>query len=222
MDIATVLGQCRLFAGIPDQPLAWLVASSQLQRYHRNENVFHVGDPAREIYVVGQGFLKAYSLRTNGEEHVHAVHGPGGVIGEVGAFASPGTRRLAVSALSEALVARVPRQALIAAFPAAPLLAERLLAKVADTAHQQTQALSHLTSMDIRDRLLARLREVAATCSVPDPDGSRIMVALTHADLAAMTAASRPNVSRAVHALEQEGRLIRRGRRYVLPEAPNG
>jgi CRP-like cAMP-binding protein len=72
-----------------------------------------------------------------------------------------------------------------------------------------------LADLNVRGRLLANLRVLAARFGAPFGDGTAIDLSLTESDLAELIGASRPKVSTSLSALIEDG-LIRRVRRRLI------
>jgi hypothetical protein len=89
----------------------------------------------------------------------------------------------------------------------------------------------HLLGFCLRDRVLAALTALARDFGRPHPDGLRIDLRVTHADLANAAVGSRANVTRALEDLRAAGavavedhRLIvtHRGLAALSPDSPSG
>jgi CRP-like cAMP-binding protein len=50
----------------------------------RGEYLFHIDDPAEELYVIATGEVMDRVVDIDGHEVVHFVHGPGMTFGEAG------------------------------------------------------------------------------------------------------------------------------------------
>ena len=72
--------------------------------------------------------------------------------------------------------------------------------------------------LDAEDRILACLVDLATRAGVPTEAGRRVDLSVTQEDLARMSGCSRETVNRTMTRLISERRLLRRGRRYVLPD----
>ncbi|HEY2802932.1 MAG TPA: Crp/Fnr family transcriptional regulator [Actinomycetota bacterium] len=70
------------------------------------------------------------------------------------------------------------------------------------------------------ERVMAVLSDLADRRSTRTPEGRRVDLSITQEDLARMTGCTRETVNRTMNRLSVERRLLRRGRRYVVPYAP--
>lgn len=209
--ISGALTQCPLFYG---RPIHALVATCAMHRYVSGQPVFRVGESATHLVVLVTGRVETHSIRANGDENpVGRYRAPDAVM-EVGIFATDRTRRIGASAVSDVEAVLVPHDALLRAAADDAVLTERLLTAVADAAGGPVLL---PTETDVGPRVLATLERLADTFGVRQPDGSvLITLRLTHTELAAIVAASRPDVGKALKALEASGALERADEYYLL------
>ena len=71
--------------------------------------------------------------------------------------------------------------------------------------------------LDSTERVIAELCDLADRRSTSTPEGRRVDLFITQEDLARMTGYTRETVNRTLNRLLAQRRLIRRGRRYVIP-----
>ena len=71
--------------------------------------------------------------------------------------------------------------------------------------------------LDVAERMIAILSDLADRRSTRTPEGRRVDLSITQEDLARMTGCTRETVNRTLNRLSVERRLLRRGRRYVVP-----
>jgi CRP/FNR family transcriptional regulator len=71
--------------------------------------------------------------------------------------------------------------------------------------------------LEVAERMIAILSDLADRRSTRTPEGRRVDLSITQEDLARMTGCTRETVNRTLNRLSVERRLLRRGRRYVVP-----
>jgi CRP-like cAMP-binding protein len=81
-------------------------------KYRKNEIVFRQGDPADAVFYVQKGKLKATVVSDRGKEAVASLLGPDEFFGEA-CMAGQAQRLVTVSAMTEAVVARLEKPAMI-------------------------------------------------------------------------------------------------------------
>jgi CRP/FNR family transcriptional regulator len=216
--ILTALAKVPLFRGLDDRQLNELASLMRRRVLARGEILWRQGDPADGLYVVATGMLKVMRTNADGNEVVLHLRVACDTEGEPGIFSKEHDRRTECSALQPTECLFADRRRLFEFYERHPAalfpLAERLSAMVRDHVTQ----LGEVAFRDITTRLAWKLFDLATTYGEPVGGGGvRITLALPQGVLAAMVAASRPNVNRALGKLATEG-LIRseRGRVTVL------
>lgn len=191
---AALLGRCPLFAALPEPDLARLAAVAGPRRYARHQIVFSEGDTADALLVVGEGSLKASSSSADGENFLLAVVGPGDTLGEL-TVADGGLRSATVTAVSDVLVLRLPREDVLRVAAGSPALVAALLGSLAAVVRRLTGAAADLVFLDIP-------RRVAKLLLTLPPTGAN---ALTQAEMADRVGASRQSLNAALQDFQRRG-----------------
>jgi CRP-like cAMP-binding protein len=108
------------------------------------------------------------------------------------------------------------REALLADPEAAGELVDRLAAALLE----REESLAHLAEVVHRERVLAKLLQLARKFGRVAPDGIRLDLPLTHQLLADAVGAARETVTVALRDLRQKGIVERKGRTYILKLPP--
>jgi CRP/FNR family transcriptional regulator len=101
-----------------------------------------------------------------------------------------------------------------------PEAAEDLVNGLAAAVVEREESLSQLAEVVHRDRVLAKLVQLARKFGRVTPEGIRLEMPLTHQLLADAVGAARETVSLALRDLQRSGTVERRGRTYVLKLPP--
>ena len=88
-----------VLASLPLQERRELVAGLRRRSYHRDEVIFHQGDPADTLHLIAAGHVSARVTLPGGEFVVLAIFGPGEAFGEIALVGSPRARGGTVVAL---------------------------------------------------------------------------------------------------------------------------
>ncbi len=206
-----------LFGGLSPAEVDPLARSAAIRQTVRGEYIFHVGDPADELFVVASGQLKDSIVTEDGDEIVHTFLGPGMLIGEPGFFATERNRVMAVVAVEPTTLLVLGRDHLEPFLQRHPQVVTRALEGLASVARVQTQLIVKLSRGTLQERILFRLLELAET-NAPRDDGARATPKISQSTLAAMVGVSRENVNRALSALAADGAIRIESGTYVLPD----
>lgn len=221
VDVVQTLLSTYVFGDLSPAALAPVAQHARARQYQPGEFVCRVGDTADTLLVVASGQLKESLVTIEGEELIFEVFTPGAVFGEPGLFAPERNRIIDVTAMTPSTVLAIPRDTVIDFALAHPPVILRLLEGLAATVRSMTEEAGLMAYRPIRERLVAKLLELAETHGHPAPDGVKIVVNLPQSTLAAMIGASRENVNRALATLAAEGVLDTSGGRVtnVKPDA---
>ena len=192
-----VLAGCALFRALPAAALQQLAAHAAIRNCRRGQILFAEGDPGDSLIVVVSGSLKTYSTTEHGDEFLLAVVGPGETLGEL-ALADGGLRSATVSALTEASVLRIPRDAVLELARSEPALMNALLLALASVIRRLDAHAADLAFLDLPRRVgkLLLAQHAAAPNGAP---------ALTQTEMAARVGSSRQSVNAALQEFQRRG-----------------
>lgn len=163
------------------------------------------GARADALYVVVSGQLKSYRLSSDGRELILLLTSGGDLAGEVGLFHPSRLRQVNVSAMEPTVCLTVARTPLVAFLARHPVAMERMLERLSDIGVRAAYSFSGVVFEDIRRRVARALLTLADEFGVPTSSGVRIRLRLSQAALAALVAASRENVNRALSGFVTQG-----------------
>ena len=73
-----------------------------------------------------------------------------------------------------------------------------------------------LLTMNVRDRLIYTIKEIARVFGIPDARGKLLSLKLSHEDFGDLVGASRPMVSKHLKELAKSGAFVKQNGRYVV------
>lgn len=190
---------CPLFADVDEADLRELAAVGSLRRFRRGQLVFSEGDPGDSMLVVVEGSLKAVSSSVHGEELLLAVVDPAGVVGEL-TIADGGQRSATVTALTDTVVLRLGRDAVLAVAAGSPALTRALLGSLAEVVRRLTGAAADLVFLDTPRRVAKFLLSLEESGS-----SSHIRSRLTQTEMAHRVGTSRQSLNSALQGFQRRG-----------------
>jgi CRP/FNR family transcriptional regulator len=217
MDKVEALRRTAMFRDLGTSELNLLASRAVERRLSRGDVLFTAGEPARGMYVVVEGAVRASRESSEGREQVIHVERAGATFAEVPMF-DDGDYPSTVIADEETILLFLSKQDFRAAClqqPAIPLAAARVLAGRL----RKTASLIETLSLRDVDRRLARLLLQEGETSGKQ-DGHRVSMelSLTHQQIGARIGSVREVVSRAFARLQQHGLVQVDGRTVVLPD----
>ncbi len=203
-DIPRYLSVLPLFNDLRPDELGPLAAGCQLLRLGRGDMVCRVGLPCEEFHVVVMGQVKLYAISPAGQEKVIELIGPGNSFGEALMFTGK-PYIVSAQALTDSLVLRVSKEAVLAEIGRDSRFALRMLAGISRRLHglvHDVQAYALHSGMQRVIGYLLREREVEDCAS-----GEVLTVSLpvSKATIASRLSLTPEYFSRVLHELEAAG-----------------
>jgi len=191
-----------------------LLAAAMIRRFPRGASVYPQGTHRGTLFIVLAGTVSVSVALANGQRILCAFYRPGAMFGfPIVEFERP--RLSAADAFTDVAAAVIPRrefERILAGLPAS--VAIRFFNRLLERQARFAMRLVHCAALDLRGRLALTLADLASTVGVPDADGVRIDLPLTHENLAEMVGASRERVSKGMSELLSK-RLLRYSRQAV-------
>lgn len=206
-----------LLAGVDAETLAQVAAALQLRAVERGHHVLHKGSVGDHLLFVLSGRLQAVDLTEDGREIGLNFLTTGDYFGELSIIDNL-PRSATVVACENSLIASLPRTQALALIYHTPLVAERLLKRMASSIRTAANYRTILGIPNAFQRVFALLNQFAKIA----PGGLVVIEKMpTQQEIAIMVNTSRETVSRAVHILLQKGVVEKDMRRLIVrqPEA---
>ena len=187
-----------VLASLPLQERRGLVAGLRRRSYHRDEVIFHQGDPADTLHLIAAGHVSVRVTLRSGEFVVLAILGPGEAFGEIALVGSPHARGATIIALEQCETLSLGRDEfhrLRTSYPGVDrFLVELLSARVERLNNYLLEALY----VPAERRVLRRLLEL---CELYTGDDQRIVIPVTQEMLASLAGTTRPTANQVLQRL---------------------
>jgi CRP/FNR family transcriptional regulator len=210
-----VLAKSALFQDLPQSVIAELAVHVVERKLRQGQILFTANEPARGLYIVLSGSVRAFRENIEGREQTIHVEHAGGTLAEVAVFdGGPYPSTAVADEDSEVLfVATEDVRRFMLDHPQAALTAVSHMAKklriIASLAEQ-------LALKDVGQRLATLLLEEARHAAPKLQDGVSFSLPLSHSQLASRLGSVREVVTRALHKLVQSGVIETHGHRIVV------
>ena len=187
-----------VLASLPLQERRGLVAGLRRRSYHRDEVIFHQGDPADTLHLIAAGHVSVRVTLRSGEFVVLAILGPGEAFGEIALVGSPHARGATIIALEQCETLSLGRDEfhrLRSSYPGVDrFLVELLSARVERLNNYLLEALY----VPAEKRVLRRLLRL---CELYRGDDQRIVIPVTQEMLANLAGTTRPTANQVLRRL---------------------
>lgn len=204
MDTAGVLLENFIFHDLERRDVLALLPSVRTLRFAGGDVLWSEGEPATALHVIAEGRVKSHRADPNGGELILELASAGDAVGEVSLFHPGGVRLVSVTAIEPTLSIAIAREPLLSFMVEHPAVMRRMLEAICEIAGRATRA-GGIVLEDVRRRVARTLLDLAREHGDPAGQGFRIRLKLSQSTLAAMIAASRENVDRALSLLASRG-----------------
>jgi CRP-like cAMP-binding protein len=217
MEPAGILLQTAVFGDLTATDVDELAPALVERTYARGQAVWVEGDPAVALHVLVEGQVKAHRVGRDGGEVIMGINRAVDVYGEVGLFHPSGVRRVSVTAMTPARCLTIAKAPLLRFLLGHPAAMERMLGRLSAIAGQAAYSFSGLAFDDIQRRVASALLGLVDEYGEPvDGPAVRIRLRLSQGTLAALVAASRENVNRALAAFVAGGVVSQRDGHFLV------
>lgn len=211
------LKQAELFRGLDDTVLEALAKHLVVSRLQRNEILFLAGEPAKGLYVIASGSVRAYRMSTDGREQVIHVERAITTIAEVPVF-DDGAYPSNVAAEESTVVYFLAKEHILSTATQHPQLAIAAVKVMAARLRRCAELVETLSLREVGQRLANLLLEEARAHGRKADGGTKINLGLTHNQLAARIGTVREVVTRTLVRLQEQRLIVHEGKEILIPD----
>lgn len=214
--ITVHLNNIPLLTGLAPAVLQQLGQSMQFRTVEKGTYVMLKGSPGEHLVFVLSGRVQVVDVTEDGREMVLATLAPGDYVGEMAVIDNQ-PRSASVLAADTSLVAFLPSAQARQLLYGQPLVAERVMRRLAATVRSAATNRAILSLPSAFQRVYAALEQL----SQPAPGNMREIPAMpTQQEIAAMVNTSRETVSRALNVLLQK-QIVEKDLRRLIVRQPD-
>jgi len=199
-----LLAKGSLFSKLSESELDTLVQVSRVKKLRAREELFHKGDPGSQVYLISKGRLKVITTSAEGDDVVFSIMAPGEVFGEL-ALLSSGRRTATVTAIEASELIVLDRREFLPFLRAHPEAAIRLLEVLAYRCLRISELLEDTTFLNLPARLAKKLVSLSRVHGLQTPEGIRIDLKLSQAEIGDLVATTRESVNKQMKTWSEEG-----------------
>jgi CRP/FNR family transcriptional regulator, cyclic AMP receptor protein len=186
---------------------------ARIHPYPKGNILFYDGEPADALFIVLDGKVKISFISEEGREVVLAIIRTGGTVGLLGALDDRAVHVGTAITISDARLARIPRDAYLDWFDRHANLHRALVGAFARMLADAYTKIGQQALFPVKQRLLATLVDIARKDGQPErgddaAHGEIVFVRPTHQELADMIGSTRVVVSRLLKELVEEETAI--------------
>ncbi len=201
LEMDEVLARSGIFQGVDSDAAESLVKDMETIEVRKGEVIFNEGEPGDSLYIVLSGKIKLGRRAADGRQNLVAIMGPSDMVGELSLF-DPGPRTATATAVTDARLSRLRKQALRPWLTNRPEIAEQLLRVLIFT--------------DVPGRVAKNLLQMAGKFGSRDGGVLRVTHDLTQEELVQLVGASRETVNKALADFASRGWLRLDGKSVII------
>ncbi len=213
-DVLAALRACRLWQNASDEAVARLARVTTAQEAPRGTMLLAEGDPATRFGVVVTGRVRIFHSGPDGRVITLETMESGQPFASVAALAG-GRYPANADAVTAATVAWIPRKAIFEMLAAEPEIARTVIADLSMRVMNLTDMVQTL-ALDVPARLARFLFQRSLAVGEATPEGLRVPLGTTKAELASSLGTVPETLSRALARLRDDGVLEVRGTHVVV------
>lgn len=217
IDLAAVLQQTTLLAGLSQPELQMLAARTVRKLFSAGELLFSEGEPCNGMHIIARGKVRIFKTSVSGREQVLALNGPGESIAELPVF-DGGPYPASAVAIEDVEIAFISRRDFQAYCTEHPEVALKVLQVVGVRLRRLVGIIEELSFTTIRQRLIAVLLKLAQDEGKKTARGIEFLLPATHQELANQLGTVRELISRNLMRLQAEGLLDVDARQIVVKD----
>lgn len=199
--ICNVILQHPLFTGIEREETHKLSAIADVIHRDKGEHLLVRGEKAEWIYFLLEGAVKTYARDNDSDkEFIHGIAKRGDSIGLEYIFVDEARYDFSIECLSKSSILLLKRESFAKVIKQSPIISQNLITFLSRDLHTLRVQVEELALDDVRDRVLAYLRELSCLNA-----SSVLELPLSKADTSALLGTVPATFSRALKELKESG-----------------
>ena len=210
------LRRVALFDALPDDRLDRVAQACRWQSVEADQPLVLRAQDEGDVYFIVSGCVRITTYAASGRQVTFRDCGEGELFGELAAI-DGGPRSADVVTLAPSVLASLAPADFRALLREEPLLAERVMLRLASLVRQLSERIIDLSTLEVPLRLQAELLRMAQAAGVAD-NRARLEPSPKHAALASQISTNREQVTRELNALVRQGVLQKDGKALVVAD----
>lgn len=193
-----------------------ITSRAEIQHMHKKQVLYSQTAPTNSVYILKEGKVKISWFTPDGKEIILSIIGPGESFGELALIGQKQREEMA-QALEDAVVYVIQPEDMWSLMQTNPSVSLNLFKQLGERIKKLQSRLEAMIIKNTDQRIVALIKEIALEHGhiiAGDSQHREIRLALTHEDIAKLTATSRQSVSTLMKDLKKQG-LIKYDRRRI-------
>ncbi|MBT2336969.1 Crp/Fnr family transcriptional regulator [Variovorax paradoxus] len=210
------LRRIALFEGLSDRRLALLAQQCRWHSVEAGKPLLMRAEQQGDVFLLVSGRVRVTTYSANGRQVTFRDSEAGEHFGDIAAI-DGGPRSADVVTLEPSVLASLDRPAFLGLLREEPLVAERVMRRLASLVRQLSERVIDLSTLGVQNRLHAELLRLARAAGVAH-NQARLEPAPKHAALASQISTNREQVTRELNVLARSGVLHKDGKALLVAD----
>ena len=210
------LRRIALFEGLSDQRLDLLAQQCLWHSVEAGKPLLLRAEQQGDVFMLVSGRVRVTTYAANGRQVTFRDSEAGEHFGDIAAI-DGGPRSADVVTLLPSVLASLDRAAFLGLLREEPLVAERVMQRLASLVRQLSERVIELSTLGVQNRLHAELLRLARAAGVAH-NQARLEPAPRHAALASQISTNREQVTRELNVLVRSGVLQKDGKALLVAD----
>lgn len=189
LDKVWYLARINLFAGIGDSEMQRLAERTTMREFSRGKVILRSNEPQEMVYLIKEGRVKISRYSPDGREQILTLLESGDVFGEFALVKEAEPAH--VEAFEDTLICALYRDDFLALVRRQPEVMLHVVKVLAERLRVAEEEIADLVFRDVSGRVAALLLRLAEAYGQKNGAGLRLILRLTHQDIASMIGATR-------------------------------
>jgi CRP-like cAMP-binding protein len=197
--------------------LAYFI-NGTLKHFPKDEIIVQGDEEPRGVYMIQEGYVKAYSISQLGQENLLLIHGANEIMPLPWALDGPQKLGVFYKTMSDVTALSTSKVALRAAMGSNSWLTEQVLRQLVNTFTVYAQRIQSLGFRLPRERVVACLLDLATRFGRKVGRNIVIEAPITHQDIADSINVTRETASRVLEALSKNGLVTQEKHFFIIKD----
>jgi CRP/FNR family cyclic AMP-dependent transcriptional regulator len=211
------LRRIALLEGLSDERLDRLAQHCSWHSVDAGKPLLTRAEQRGDVFLLVSGRVRVTTYSANGRQVTFRDSEAGEHFGDIAAI-DGGPRSADVVTLEASVLASLDRAAFMALLREEPVVAERVMQRLASLVRQLSDRVIDLSTLGVQNRLHAELLRLARSAGVEN-NQARLEPAPRHAALASQISTNREQVTRELNVLVRSGVLQKEGKALLVTDA---
>ncbi len=219
LDKVWYLARINLFAGLGDSEMRQIAERAAMREFSRGKVILHPNEPQEMVYLIKEGRVKISRYSPDGREQILTLLESGDVFGEFALVKE--AEPVHVEAFEDTLICALSRDDFLALVRRQPEVMLHVVKVLAERLRGAEEEIADLVFQDVSGRLASLLLRLAEAYGQKNGSGLRLILRITHQDIASMIGATRETVTSTLSRFRDAG-LIATEHRSIMIKNPEG